>query len=157
MSDEGIVKNTIFIDMILCDEIVNTTTYLKDPVRLKDESKMSISDLNMWDDLIDSVISVLNDYEFDIIEHHQSGKSYSYYVSFYPTSEDGLRFDEPVKIVFRLSNHRNDQDHSSNKIKRAFFKSFELDGEQYSNPVDIFFAIDEICKELQKGNYSVLY
>lgn len=153
------MKNVLYLDMILYDEYIESTKHVNDPISIKEGDRLSTVDLNLWDDFVDTILNTIHYYDFDITDEHQSGKSYSYYISFYPISEDGVRFEEEVKVIFRLSDHRLKREMNTkyNRIKKAVFKSFEVNSESYETPYDVMEAVVKICDGLQQGDYQVLY
>lgn len=55
---------------------------------------------------VENVLSILDQYDFIIEEHHESNRnnSLSHYITFYPTDEDGNILDKYI-IFMRLSDH----------------------------------------------------
>lgn len=147
-------NDVIYIDYVLTDEKDYIRSDVRDPLSIKEKYRLSTEEINDWICFVDSVVSMIRDYDFDIVDEHQSGKSYSYYISFYPTSEDGRRFSKEIKVVFRLSDHRNEQEHT--KSSKTIFKNFEVNGEKYPSTYSVMMAVDRICESLQNGDYAVL-
>lgn len=98
-------SRTIYIDMVLSDEDVESIASdisLNEPISIQDKYRLSISDFNAWCDFVDSVASVVRSYDFKIVQEYQSKKSYSYYIHFYPVSNDGARFKDDLKMILKL-------------------------------------------------------
>lgn len=137
------------------------------PKSVKKKYLITEEELVAFNDLVESVCSVIYAHNFDVIGEGQSGKSYSYYIDFFPTDENGDRWDESIRIKFRLSNHgnkgvnnrqinRSRKGESESNSPLVFVKSFFVGGIQYPSQLAVMKAVDQICKGLKEGNYNVL-
>lgn len=141
------------------------------PSNVKKRYLFSDQQLADFNDLVDSVCSVIDHFGFDIVDEGQSKKSYSYYVSFFPTDQYGNRWDDTVEIKFRLANHLNygstnqisDRFNKGKSIENysaeqpmVYVKSFLLGSKQYPGQFAIMQAVKKICINLKAGDYSVL-
>lgn len=135
------------------------------PKSIKRKFKYSEQQLADFNDLVESVISVINYYQFEIINEIQSHKSYAYYIEFIPTDDNGDKWDESICIKFRLADHSNLGAESSqlkqrvpnaNNHKITFVKSFCIGSRQYPGPMSVVVAVRNICKHLKNGDYAIL-
>ena len=55
--------------------------------------KLTDSELRVYADFVESMISPIQAHEFKITESYQSKKSYAYYVKFYPVDKEGEILD----------------------------------------------------------------
>lgn len=115
-----------------------------------------ISELN---DLIDSVVTVLNKHKFDVKQGHQSKDGYTYYIPFYPIMSTGEHLDEFL-IVFRISDHFNKGLSESEVVKDyedlTIFRTFTLGSDKYPTSVSILKAVNETCAALEHLGYDGL-
>ena len=139
------------------------------PAGIAKEYKYSEQQLADFNDLVESVISVILHYSFEIVKETQSHKSYAYYIEFFPTDDDGNKWNESIGIKFRLANHANagaESESARNVVERMvdkprgekiiFIKSFHIGSNEYPGPMSVIRAVDTICKGLKKGNYDIL-
>lgn len=121
--------------------------------------KLTDSELQVYSDFVESMISPIQAHEFKITESYQSKKSYAYYVKFYPVDKEGKILDQ-VNVIFRLAEHRSKTiDHSSNSSSnksRRFIKSFVINDLVYTDPLAFQNRVDYLCDRLQEGDYSEL-
>ena len=135
------------------------------PKNVKKKLLLDSQQFAEYSDLVESVVSIIAHFNFDIVDEKQSKKSYSYYVDFFPTDENGDRWDESVRIRFRISNHANEgvdnQDipfmlaHRFEKGESMIYtKSFSVGSVDYPTRWSVMQAVKHICTELKMGNYS---
>lgn len=166
MKAKHIIDITLYMDPEITDVAAARVTHPKSISRKRKYSEQQLADFN---DLVESVISILVHYNFDIIHESQSSQSYAYYIEFLPTDENGDVWDEVVGIKFRLADHRNkgaesekarkvydNYKQSAEKKRITVIKSFFIGSTQYPGPMSVITAIRDICKNLKDGNYDVL-
>lgn len=125
--------------------------------------KYSAQQLADYNDFIDTIISIIEHHEFDIVNEEQSGHSYAYYVEFYPTDEYGERWNDFIKIKFRLADHENagadNQDRrrgsrSKGPKPETYIMSFLIGSKKYPTAGSVIRRVREICNHLDYGDYS---
>ena len=149
-------KFIIEVSMDLQESIAATDIIQYRP-NISKKFQLTDDQLTAYDDLIKSVLSVVTFNKFRILDKHQSGKSYSYYITFYPIDESGTELDE-VEIEFRIANHsgKGVPDEESIASSKRIIKSFKLGSTRYPNTFSIVQAVSGICDELKIGNYGIL-
>lgn len=150
-------STVIYMDMILYDgesksSTVESTKHLK-PVYADEAGSIDIQYRQDWADFVDSIISIIRGHNFSIIDEHQSSISCSYYIQFYPVTEDGTTLDL-IKIIFRLSDHRQKSSEEHSRSNTAILKSFVVNGKEYPTMTSVVFATMKICDGLQQGDYN---
>jgi len=93
--------------------------------------------------LINSVISIIKSYEFDIVQTKEDPTKFSYCIEFESGSEEQVEFCMVL----------NPTDMSSNS---TIFRSFRVGSQQYPHEIDVIRAIKKICSQLKLGHYEVL-
>lgn len=164
------IEITLFVDPEDIADVA-TSSRVRHPQSVKKRYLYSDQQLADFNDLVDSVYSVIDHFDFDIVDEGQSKKSYSYYIDFFPTDQNSDRWDDSIQIKFRLSNHSNRgaDNKSSNTSNRGqnkgrdesdkpmiYVKSFMLGSKQYPGQFAIMQAVKKICISLKAGDYTVL-
>ena len=128
------------------------------PKSIKQAKKLSDSKLLILNDIVSSVLSVIQSYNFAIIKKYQSNKSYTYYIWFQPQAEDGQKLT-PVKIVFRISGDHDSKSIDDNIAEgtQVVVRSFLTGDEEYKDIFVLMSKIDKICKGLSEGDVSELF
>lgn len=123
------------------------------PKNVKKKYLWSDDELTAYNDLIETVLGLIKSHKFEILRNYQSKNSYSYYIDFLPT-----RSNEVIEIRFRITDHskRSLNDETTFSDSAPIIKSFVMGSKRYSNLVDIYKAVKNICDDLSKGDYSVL-
>ena len=123
------------------------------PKNVKKKYLWSDDELTAYNDLIETVLGLIKSHKFEILRNYQSKKSYSYYIDFLPT-----RGNEVIEIRFRITDHskRSLNDQTTFSDSAPIIKSFVMGSKRYSNLVDIYKAVKNICDDLLKGDYSAL-
>lgn len=120
-----------------------------------------------------SMASIIASYGFEIVDEYQSKTTYSYYIQFTPVadltddiSNRTLLFKEGTDILLdvklRLSNHRSDANKTvSQRISKGYdstriFSGFVVDGVKHDSINTAIKDLQDICKDLQHGDYSRL-
>lgn len=131
----------------IADSIVNH------PKNVKKKYLWSDDELTAYNDLIETVLGLIKSHKFEILRNYQSKKSYSYYIDFLPN-----RGSEVIEIRFRITDHskRSLNDETAFSGSAPIIKSFVMGSKRYSNLVDIYKAVKNICDDLLKGDYSAL-
>lgn len=93
--------------------------------------------------LVSSVISIVESYEFDIVQTNEDPKEFSYCIGFEPRPEEQVEFCTVL----------NPTDMSSNS---TISRSFRVGSQQYAYEIDVIRAIKKICSQLKLGYYEVL-
>lgn len=144
----------IVLEVVNDDRIV--ASYVKHPSSIKKRRKLDELKLVIINDVVASAMNSIKAQNFPILSQRQSKKDYSYYIMFQPIDDFGNKLI-PIDLKFRITTHSSksipDDDTTAATVR---IKSFILEGETFSNSVDLIHAIDNICKELKKGNISVL-
>ena len=149
-------KFVIEVYMDLQDSIAATDIIEFRP-NISKKHQLTEDQLTAYDDCIKSILSVITSNKFHIIDKYQSGKSYSYYVVFYPVEDSGKELDE-VELEFRIANHpgKGLSDDEPVVTSTRIIKSFKLGSKRYPSTYEIVKAVSGICTELKLGNYEIL-
>lgn len=117
-----------------------------------------------------NVSNYISDYDFIIEDEHRSNRegSLSYYITFYPTDEDGNVRDKYL-IFFRLSDHdiqklsdrsRKYHRRTAEKLKRSqdekqlySFENIVIDGKKFKGFISALEYVDSILKQMKDGSY----
>lgn len=113
----------------------------------------SDDELTAYNDLIETILGLIKSHKFEILRNYQSRKSYAYYIDFLPNGSS-----EVIEIRFRITDHskRSLNDETAFSDSAPIIKSFVMGSKRYSNLVDIYKAVKNICDDLSKGDYSAL-
>lgn len=109
---------------------------------------------NIMDNMIDTVITNIQGYDFVINNHYQSKKGYSYYINFTPCDENGNLFPNSVDVIFRIADHKNTS--FSNSAKKVMVQNFVINNKEVSTVNALINEMCYILEELSKGNFNVL-
>lgn len=155
------IKDYIQLNVIINLDYIYTdiaASEVNHPKNIRKSNRLDEAKLTILNDIVDSVVSVIRSYHFDIIKKYQSSKSYTYYIWFEPKTSDGRKLI-PVKIVFRISG-----DHRSKSMEGAIsegvqviVRSINIGEDEYKDVLGVMNKVDKICKELSVGNLSELY
>lgn len=165
MKKEPTKWHTLVIELSFSEETDNVAaaTYVSHPKNIKRSELYSEDRLEEFDYLVSNVINIVSSYKFDIVQTKQSPKSYAYYVGFFPTDDQGDRWEEGVKILVRLADHSNSGERTATKTidihpgeDVTIFRSFRVGSQQYPHEIDVIRAIKKICSQLKLGHYEVL-
>ena len=127
---------------------------IEHPVNISKRKRVSETKLNILNEIVYSVMSTIHAHGFKVISTRQSKKSYSYYVKFWPITDDGHRLF-PIEFMFRISDHNMKQNEfKESTIMRII--NLQFGGVDFNNSVDLIVAADEICKGLKQGDLTVL-
>ena len=144
------IRIEIVIDVAY--DFENIAAAIEHPANIS--KRVSETKLNILNEIVYSVMSAIHAQGFKIISTHQSKKSYSYYVKFWPVTDEGERLF-PIEFMFRISDHNIKQnEYKESSIVRII--NLQFGGVDFDNSVDLILAADEICKGLKKGDLSVL-
>ena len=148
-----IIEVIINTDTVHSD-VAAATSYVKHPVSIKKSARMSNQELQFYNDFIDEMHTPILSRNFIIINEYQSKKSYAYYIDFYPVDRDGKKFDEAVRILFRVAEHNQVHGTPDRVSEELIIKSFTLDGVTYPSPYRLRLKISDICEHLQDGDFD---
>jgi len=132
--------------------------------QLPENQKYTDEQLNWYNDLIDSIYSVIEDYAgFNIIDSYQSSQSYSYYIEFEAVDKNGQSLGD-FTIKFRISDHIEPHKHHHNtrakqQAKRnhvTIFRSITVNGVTTNGLIDTVNLVTQICDGLLEGDLNVL-
>jgi len=126
---------------------------VKHPLNINKKFKMSDSQLQTYNDLVDSMIAPLIKRKFIINSEYQSKRSYAYYIDFYPIDREGNRYDESVRLLFRASDHAIQHGEEGQLSEDLVLKSFLLFGEEYKDPFALQRKVIDICEHLMDGDF----
>lgn len=127
---------------------------IEHPANISKRKRISETKLNILNEIVYSVMSAIHAQGFKVISTRQSKKGYSYYVKFWPVTDEGERLF-PIEFMFRISDHNIKQnEYKDSAIIRII--NLQFGGVDFDNSVDLILAADEICKGLKKGDLSVL-
>lgn len=143
---------------------------------LKAEWQLTAAELSTYRSFLISMVSIIESYGFEIVDEYQSDESYSYYVQFTPTLYPGVLDNPEIRIPkkqnsdmlldvkFRLSNHYEDGEGplsvdslGRSSSKGYMFKEFVVEGVKHESINSAIVDLQDICQELQLGNYARLY
>jgi len=111
--------------------------------------------LQVINDIVESAISNILDYNFKILSEYHSKKSYAYYIKFRPFSSEGEALPE-FKMIFRVAEHNQKPERVGKGGGLTLIKSFIVNNEVFSNPVLLMQKIRNTCDEISHGDYSSL-
>ena len=116
--------------------------------------KLTDEELQIYEDFVESTLSILYGHDFKIIKDYQSRRSYAYYINFYPVSKDGEILDL-VKVIFRIAEH--EMKHGEEGIQKdVFIKSFTINNITYDKIMPFRERVSYLCDRLQEGDYDQL-
>lgn len=117
--------------------------------------QLSTEQLAMYDDWMHTILNIIAYNGFTISDYHQSGETYSYYITV--NSEIGdLITGTVINVIFRIANHR----------KSNWVETVSKDGtlnaphtvlindDEYSDGTRVVREVNRICKEILSGDYS---
>lgn len=146
------IRIEIVIDVAY--DFENIAAAIQHPASISKRKRVSETKLNILNEIVYSVMSAIHAQGFKVISTHQSKKSYSYYIKFWPITDEGERLF-PIEFMFRISDHNIKQnEHKESSIVRII--NLQLGGVDFDNSVDLILAADEICKGLKQGDLSIL-
>ena len=131
------------------------------------EHQYSDAQLQWYNDLIENVLNLIEDYAgFNIIENYQSSESYSYYIRFEAFTSEGESLGD-FNIKFRISDHIEPSKKSNDretgltrkqvaKKKLTIFRSILINNKSQKGMFDAIRTLQHICDELLDGNIDVL-
>ncbi len=154
------VHNTRYLLKIIVDvysdENVAAATYIKDP-SMKRSKKMSEDQVEELDDIIDSLISIINRYKFSLISCKQSPFSYTYYIVFTPTDDNGDEWEYSAVIQLEIRDHSRNANTEGGWVSNdRYVKLFHVGDKTCFDTSGIISEFKKICSELKKGDYSSL-
>ncbi len=143
------IEIVVYVDPSLPQDIAATEQ--KHP---SSQFKFTDSELQLYLNFVDAMISPIEAHGFKIVKEYQSNKSYAYYVHFYPVNKIGELLDE-VYLIFRVAEHL--MKHREVTIaKRRFIKNFTINDLNYDDVKLFQDRVDYICDRLSEGDYSEL-
>ena len=155
-----IIDITMLVDFDLSS--IAASDFVVHPQNVKKQYLVSDDDLAEYSAMIEMIFNRISRMGFEILDHKQSKKSYSYYIDFLPKDKYGNYWDEAVRIRFRISNHSNGAD----KFKAVFdpedgtaqqdllVKPFVLGKKHYPTPYSLVKGVEKVLNNLQNGDYS---
>jgi len=123
-----------------------------------------------FEEFVENVMGYIFQRDFIIEDEHQSNRdgSLSYYITFYPTDEDGNVRDKYL-IFLRLSDHdikwlssrsKNYHRDTANKFKRSqdknqlyMFRNIVIDGEMFKGFASALDHVYDMCDKMKDGSY----
>lgn len=135
------------------EESIAAANRVKQPKIINDRNRLTQSQLNTYNDLVDSMLGPLIERKFIINKEWQSTRSYAYYVDFYPVDRQGKRFAESVRIMFRAAEHDITHGDEGFVSSSLILKSFTLMGETYQDPFALQRKVIDICEHLMDGDF----
>lgn len=168
----AVLNDSIFENMAI--PVVATKHEVKLEYReLPLEWQLSSKVFSIYKNWLCSMASIIASYGFDIVDEYQSDVSYSYYIQFSPRAD--LTDENPDRVVLmqdntdilldvklRLSNHYQDPDEPVGaRIERGsgtqrIFSEFVVEGVKHDDLNSAIKDLQDICKDLQQGDYSRL-
>lgn len=130
--------------------------YLREP-NLKEHLRLDSMDLEKLDSVIGKVLALVKKYEFHLISHKQSPKSYAYYIRFIPTDANGDEWEYPASIQFELRDHsRNDGNGSGWVSVKLYVQVFKVGDKTCFSTATTIAEVRKVLNQLKKGDYSSL-
>ena len=127
---------------------------------LSKEYQLTDEEFQAYSDFITTVIMVIKNRNFEIVEEYQSDKSYSYYIQFVPEFYDGIEVPIRFDVKFRLSDYKGNNKmynvENKNKVGEPIFTSFVVNGVEHKKFYDTLVNIINILNDLQAGDYKSL-
>ena len=137
------------------------------------EYQLTKKELSVYHNWLRSMASIIVSYGFEIVDEYQSPISYSYYIQFSPQadltdkSSDSIVLmqkdtDILLDVKLRLSNHYQEGGPSvGDSIERSqssgkIFSEFVVEGIKHDDINAAIRDLQEICKDLQRGDYTRL-
>lgn len=137
------------------------------PTSVKKRYLVDEQTLAEYNDLIDTAISIIKYYHFDLVKERQAKGSYSYYIDTFPTDENGVRWDDNIRIRFRFANHENEgvNNQKSNRFNRrsefddipseiTYVRSYVIGTKSYPDKRYVISDFKKVCQHLKAGDYS---
>lgn len=157
-SDDSSIYDAKYLIEITFNYDFNTSNIaaserVKHPLNIKKKFKMSDSQLQTYNDLIDSMIAPLIKRKFIINNEYQSKRSYTYYIDFYPVDREGNRYDESVRLLFRAADNVIQHGEEGQLSEDLVLKSFLLFGEEYKDLFALQRKVIDICEHLMDGDF----
>ena len=120
---------------------------------IRRQFKMTDSQLNAYEDFIDTVVSILESSGFTILDEYQSKKSYAYYITF-----EVPELLESWTIRFRIANHnqRTTETARGNNRPTIFRKITIGAGKEFASYMEAIRGIQYICNGLKTHDFDVL-
>lgn len=128
-------------------------------VNISRKKQLSSDQIAKLDQLISNVFDILNSFRFVITDKNtkQSSKSYSYYITFFPTDSNGNKWSGSVQVQFEVRDHRSKTHPDAGQIQEnLFIKAFFVGSQKCFSTDGVLVQVKKICRELQKGNYDIL-
>ena len=152
-------SNPVYIILIdINTEVVQSNVaaanYVNHPKSVKRSIRMSDQELKFYNDFIDEMRTPILSRNFIILKEYQSKKSYAYYIDFFPIDHQGNRFQEAVRILFRVADHDTAYREDDRVSEELIIKSFTLNGVTYASPYQLRKKISDICDHLQDGDFD---
>ena len=119
-----------------------------------DVIELSLEQVAAYRDWVTNVLSVINSYQFNIVQHYQGNETYSYYIYTEPELYEGFE-PEWVEVVFRIADHVNPPSMTPGKDK--IIRTILINDTEYTNGSRVIAKIRELCKQIKVGDYSGLY
>lgn len=150
-------KEVIDIEVIINFE-TNTdnlaaSTYVHHPTNIAARHKLTDAELNVVDNIVESIISHVLSCNFKLGGHYQSKKSYAYYVEFIvPDTSIGIKM---VRMKFRVGEHKGSAE--TKTTRRIIIKDIKVGKKEFQDPVKMIYEIDDMFTELSKGNIRAVF
>ena len=134
---------------------IAASEYLSHPKSVKKKYRISDKHLQYLNDIISTFDYNLQAAGFDIINRHPVSNSYSYYITFIPITEDGVKLI-PIDLVFKVSTHYSKSAEGSVGSEFARIVSFTLEHEDFDKASELIYEGIRIIRELKRGNADIL-
>ena len=129
---------------------------IRHPNNLKRRKRIQDLKLQILNDVAMSALSsVKSKKHLELVSHRQTSNTYSYYIDFNVLDDEGELLI-PVRIRFRISDHKMKGEERDLDASSIVIRSFVLNGKTFDNSVSIISTIANICDELDKGNIFIL-
>lgn len=154
---QNIVELNVTIDIGYHTDSVAASDYIEHPKNIRKTQRIDNIKLVILNDIVWSLMSVMNSHGFKIIKRYQSKKSYAYYI--WCDIDPEKKFGLPIfKINFRIADHLNKGlDDDIVEASNVYIKSIYIGENEYKDPMKMMRDFDAMCDKLQQGDLSGLF
>jgi hypothetical protein len=114
--------------------------------------------INEYELFINRVLDIIRKYHFPIKIMKQSTRSYAVYIRFNPRDTEGNEMPELIEVMIRIADHKMKNGSEGWIASRPgeIIKSFRIFDEKYPTFESVETAIDQICDDVQHGDFDSL-
>ena len=152
-SNKEIIDIEVIINFETNTDNLAASTYVHHPNSIAAKNKLTDAELNVIDNIVESIISHVLSCNFKLGNHYQSKKSYAYYVEF--IVPDTLNEIKMIRMKFRVGEHKGTA--GTKATRRIIIKDIKVGKKEFQSPVKMIYEIDDMFTELSKGNIDAVF